>query len=210
MIPQSSAGSLPCGHPMRVPSHGPRGVEVAQESAQYDPPAEILQSFTHMPQSQLQTQSPISQQPIVNLTASESESQDKEPPPKRPKLDMSGKLNLTDAGLAVNTRDRKSASGSASLRPPLSWRGRPLWSFEAVVSDIPGYENRGDLATQSKPSSPPKLPAQPWNGIPADRLPSMGSRSRGLSPTKPVQTTPFRIETPPAAPLLKTDSKCTK
>ncbi|KAJ5766519.1 uncharacterized protein N7511_004135 [Penicillium nucicola] len=137
--------------------------------------------------------------PTVDLTAGGPESQDREPPPKRPRLEVPGGATATNTGGTVNPEAR-STPASATSRPTVSWRGRPLWSFQAVVSEIPNSENRGDGAG-SKPLSPPPLPAQPWR-TPAIEPPATNVvKSRESSPVGAVQTTPYCIETPSAAPL---------
>ncbi|KAJ5162359.1 hypothetical protein N7492_007751 [Penicillium capsulatum] len=193
MIPHSSAGGQPWGHPMRAFNGGPGRFDLAQMHGQYDPPSNSSQ-----PPLPPQARPPV----VVDLTAA-SEPQDREPPPKRPRLDVSGVSSANNIGPAGNSGEARSTPGSAGTRPALSWRGRPAWSFEAVMSELPGSENRGDHATGSKPSSPPPLPSHPWTGVPSDRLQAIGSRSRESSPDKTVQTTPYRIETPDMAPVLQ-------
>ncbi|KXG45781.1 Mediator complex, subunit Med12 [Penicillium griseofulvum] len=184
MIPHSSAGGQPWGHPLRT-FNGPGRVDNAQ-MGQYDNP--------DRPAS-LQ---PIRQPVVVDLTA---ESHDREPPPKRPRLDVPSGSN-TDTGAAVG--ETRSTPGSAISRPAVSWRGRPVWSFQAVVSELPSNENRGDGAAGSKPPSPPPLPAQPWkNNFVAEPEGSGVVKSRESSPVGAVQTTPYRIEIPSVAPLYK-------
>jgi mediator of RNA polymerase II transcription subunit 12 len=200
MIPHSSAGGQSWGHQMRSFNGGPGRIDLAQMSGQYDPPSDISQ-----PLSQAQPPPQTHQPAFVDLTGAGLESHDREPPPKRPKLDVSGVSNAGDA-VTVNGAEARSTPGSAGSRPPLSWRGRPLWSFQAVMSEIPGIESRGDNATGSRPSSPPPFPAQPWSIAPPDR-PVTGSRSRDSSPDKKVQTTPYRIQTPSVAPKFKGESK---
>lgn len=194
---------------MRALNGGPGRVDLAQTAGQYDPPSVSSQhSVSHSIQSQ--PQPPIRQTHVVDLTASGFESQDREPPPKRPRLDVSSGSNLGDAGSTLNSAEpRSTPTSSASTRPQLSWRGRPLWSFQAVMSEVPGSENRGDGATGSKPSSPPPFPAQPWTSIPPDRQVNTDLSLRDSSPVKKVSTTPYRIETPSEAPILKGDSKLT-
>ncbi|KAJ5594457.1 Mediator complex subunit Med12 [Penicillium hispanicum] len=204
MIPRSSAGGQPRGHPTRVPNGGPGRVALAPTSGQYDPPSETMQPFPPISQSQPQSQPLARQLPIVDLTSGGSEPRDKEHPPKRPKLEVSGRSSMNESSSGANGGETRSTPGSTSSRAPFSWRGRPLWSFQACMSEIPGYENRGDHATDSKPSSPPPFPAQPWSGALHDRLSSVSSRSTEESP-KSVQTTPYRIETPSVAPVLKTE-----
>ncbi|CAG7925215.1 unnamed protein product [Penicillium olsonii] len=135
----------------------------------------------------------IRQPTVVDLTA---ESQDREPPPKRPRLELPANTPDTGATEAKNT------PSSASARPAISWRGRPLWSFQAVIADIPGNDNRGD--SSSKPPTPPPLPAQPWKTPAVTETPGPGLiKSRESSPVGAVQTTPYRIETPTVAPVYR-------
>ncbi|CAG8936163.1 unnamed protein product [Penicillium salamii] len=176
MNPHSSAGGQPWGHPLRTFNGVGRDNAMAQ-----------------LPQ-------PIRQPTVVDLTAG-PESQDREPPSKRPRLELPTS-NTPDAGAAT---EPKSTPASASARPAISWRGRPLWSFQAVISDIPGNDNRNDSAASSKPSPPP-LPAQPWQ-TPTSAVtetPGPGPiKSRESSPVGEVQTTPYRIETPTVAPVYR-------
>lgn len=142
---------------------------------------------------------------VVDLTAGGPEPSDREPPPKRPRLEVPGS-NAPDNG--PPTGDARNTPGSASSRPAISWRGRPLWSFQAVISEIPGNGNRGDNATGSKPPSPPPLPAQPWKTPAVAESPGPGLvKSRESSPVGDVQTTPYHIETPAIAPVYKGNSK---
>ncbi|KAJ5639766.1 uncharacterized protein N7484_007628 [Penicillium longicatenatum] len=187
MIPHSSAGGQPWGHPMRPLNGGPGRVDLAQMSSQYDP-----SSVTSQPPLPL-SQPPARPSAVVDLTNNGYDTNDKEPPPKRPRLDISGVSKVSDAGSSVKGADARGTPASASSRPQLSWRGRPMWSFQAVMSEIPGS------ATGSRPTSPPPFPTQPWSNVPLDD----GSRSREASPDKKVQTVPFRIVTPSVAPAIK-------
>jgi mediator of RNA polymerase II transcription subunit 12 len=210
MIPHSSAGQ-PWGHPMRALNGGPGRVDLAQMAGQYDPPSVSSQQSISQLQSQppLPPQPPIRQTPVVDLTASGFESQDGEPPPKRPRLDISGGSNLGDAGSTMNSAEPRSTPASASSRPQLSWRGRPLWSFQAVMSEVPSSENRGDGTATSRPPSPPPFPARPWTNALPERQRNADSSSRDPSPVRKVSTVPYRVETPSEAPILKGESKLT-
>lgn len=178
---------------MRSLNGGPARPDQASVSLQSEIPVESSQ--------------PSSRQPIaIDLTGGGSESQDREPPPKRPRLDVSGSSNLSEAGATVNSAETKNTPGSAGSRTQLSWRGRPLWSFQAVMSEIPGSESRADGAT-SKPSSPPPLPVQPWSNAPADRSRNVGTQTTENMPDTKVQTTPYRIQVPSVAPKIKGESK---
>ncbi|OQE37135.1 hypothetical protein PENCOP_c010G06992 [Penicillium coprophilum] len=191
MIPHSSAGGQPWGHPLRT-FNGPGRVDNAQMLGQYDQP--------DRPSSL--SQPPIRQPTLVDLTAGGPESQDKEPPPKRPRLDVPSGSITSDTSAVVG--ETKSTPGSAISRPAVSWRGRPAWSFQAVVSEIPSNESRGDGAAGSKPPSPPPLPAQPWkNNFVAEPEGTGVVKSRESSPVGAVQTTPYHIETPSVAPVYK-------
>lgn len=200
MIPHSSAGGQPWGHPMRLLNGGPGRFDPAQMQAQYDPPSDSSQP----PPLQMQSRPPA----VVDLTAGGGESQDREPPPKRPKLDIASGSNAADTGSVGNNGEARGTPSSAGSRPSLSWRGRPVWSFQAVMSELPSGENRSDHATGLKSSTPPPFPSQPWTSAVPEGLQYTGSRSRENSPDKTVQTTPYRIETPAVAPILKAESKC--
>lgn len=202
MIPHSSGGQQ-WGHPIRALNGGPGRVDLAQASAQYDSPSitsQLLLSSPSHHRSLSQTR------PVVDLTTADS--QDREPVPKRPRLDVSGASNLSETGAAANGGETKNTPGSAGSRHAPSWRGRPMWSFQAVMSELPTAESRGENATSSKPASPPPLPTQSWNTTVVGRTrEETSSQSRDPSPDKKVQTTPYRIETPSAAPVLQADSK---
>lgn len=196
MIPHSSAGGQPWGHPMRAFNGGPGRFDLAQMHGQYDPPSDSSQPPLLPPQ--------VRPRAVVDLTA---ESQDREPPPKRPRLDVSAASTATNAVSAGKSGEARNTPGSASARPSFSWRGRPVWSFEALVSDLPGSDNRSDITKGPKPSSPPPFPARPRASALPERSQTTGSRSRESSPDKTVQTTPYRIETPTVAPVLQGESK---
>jgi mediator of RNA polymerase II transcription subunit 12 len=177
---------------MRSFNGAPGRVDNAQMTGQYDDRASTQ---------------PIRQPTIVDLTAGGPESQDREPPPKRPRLELPIASNTPDTGAAMSGEARNTP-GSASSRPAVSWRGRPLWSFQAVISDIPGNDNRGDGAGTKLASIPP-LPAQPWKTPPVvEPSGTAPIKSRESSPVGAVQTTPYRIETPAVAPLYKGNSRC--
>jgi mediator of RNA polymerase II transcription subunit 12 len=78
------------------------------------------------------------------------------------------------------------------------------------MAELPASENRaggGDGASTSKPASPPPFPAQPFNNTRANIAQNAGAKAPEDIPDTKVQTTPYRIETPAAAPKLKGDSK---
>ncbi|KAJ5510749.1 Mediator complex subunit Med12 [Penicillium expansum] len=125
MIPHSSAGGQPWGQPLRTFNGGPGRVDNAQMLGQYDQP----DRSASLPQP------PIRQPVVVDLTAGGPESQDREPPPKRPRLEVPSGSNTSDTGAVVG--ETRNTPGSAISRPAVSWRGRPAWSFQAVVSEIP-------------------------------------------------------------------------
>lgn len=186
MIPHSSAGGQPWG-PLRTFNGAPGRVDNAQ--------------MLGHDQTERLPLPPTRQPAVVDLTAG-PESQDREPPPKRPRLDVPSGSN-TDTG--AGSGDGRITPASASSRPAVSWRGRPAWSFQAVASDFPSIENRGDSAA-SKPQSPPPLPAQPCKNISIGEPEGSAVRSRESSPVGAVQTTPYRIEIPAVAPVYKSQS----
>lgn len=199
MIPHSSAGGQPWGPPMRAFNGGPGRFDPAQMPGQFDIPSDMSQL-----QPPTQTRQPV----VVDLTGG-FESQDREPPPKRPKLDLPSGSNIGDGGQTTNSGEIRSTPGSAGSRPPLSWRGRPLWSFQAVMSETAGSESRDDNADNSRPLSPPPFPTQPWSTTPRGPTQNTVPRSGDTSSFQKVQTTPYRIETPSTAPILKGESKST-
>ncbi|KAJ5219870.1 hypothetical protein N7468_009074 [Penicillium chermesinum] len=183
----------------RTLNGGPGRVDLAQLSAQYDSP---MTSQLPLPSPSLPR--PLSQnRPVVDLTSAES--QDREPVPKRPRLDVPSGPNSNEPGSTGNGGEARSTPGSAGSRPPPSWRGRPMWSFQAVMSELPTAENRGEHATGAKSTSPPPLPTQSWNVALSEVSGDGVSKSRDPSPDKKVQTTPYRIAVPSVAPVLKGD-----
>lgn len=206
MIPLSSAGAQPRGqHPLRI---------VNTDSGQPNTFQAYAQSEANVPTSVSQAQ--FRQQPTVIDLTSGDDAQEREPPAKRPRLDIptatsSGTASPVPGVGGVGGGDLRSAPGGPTTpRPPstTSWRGRPVWSFQSLVSETPGVGDvYGDnaLAQGGKPASPPPLPTPPWRFAPQE--PS-SSRLRDSSPVKAVQTTPYRIETPAAAPALKDESEC--
>ncbi|KAJ5124749.1 uncharacterized protein N7515_008574 [Penicillium bovifimosum] len=192
MIPHSSAGGQSWGHPLRTFNGGPGRLDNAQMLGQYDHQSDRSASILQPP----------SRQPgVVDLTAGGPESQEREPPPKRPRLDLPSGASMADTG--AGSIEARNTPASAT-RPAVSWRGRPVWSFQAVVSEMPSNENRGDSAAGLKSSTPPPLPAQPWRIPPvAEPEASAVVRSRESSPVGEVQTTPYRMETPSVAPVYQ-------
>ncbi|KAJ5555585.1 hypothetical protein N7535_008020 [Penicillium sp. DV-2018c] len=192
MIPHSSAGGQSWSHPLRTFNGGSERLEnaqmVGQNDRQSDRPAPILQPPTRQPD-------------VVDLTAGGPESQEREPPPKRPRLDVPNGSSMADTG-AGSTEARNTPA--SATRTAVSWRGRPVWSFQAVVSELPSSDNRGDSAAGLKSSTPPPLPAQPWR-IPPVAEPEISAlvRSRESSPVGAVQTTPYRMEAPSVAPIYQ-------
>ncbi|KAJ5738342.1 Mediator complex subunit Med12 [Penicillium malachiteum] len=200
MIPHSSLGGQPWGHQMRVPNA--ERIDSAHMPAEYDSPSVASQPalVSSLPQHQPQST-------IIDLTSSGYESHDREPPSKRPRLEISSGAKAGDPSAPASAGDAKSTPISVSSRPQLSWRGRPMWSFQAVVSDLPSSDIRGDHSTGSRPSSPPPFPAHPWNKFPRDSVEDSGPELKRVSPDQKVQTVPYRIETPSIAPALKAESK---
>lgn len=193
MIPHSSAGVQPWAHPRRTASSGPARVDASQEGVPSDPPEGLS-----TPQSQ-------SRLPAGTDLTPGFEAQDQEPRAKRPRLDTpTGDASPRLAG----NGERRNTLAFASAKPPASWRTRPAWSFHALVSEGPGgnAHNAASGAQSGRPASPPPLPGLPWmDTLDSDGLGPSISREH-LS--KEVQTTPYRIQVPTAAPVLKNESKC--
>lgn len=213
MIPLPSAGVQPRGHPLRVVNNGSGNPDPSQTSAQSEVSAERLP----MPVSQPQ----FKQQPaVIDLTTSGGETQEREPLAKRQRLDLSTGVSSGAVSPAPSVGSGSGGGGEwrsapgvpMTPKPPsTSWRGRPVWSFQSLLSDTPGTgdsygENAAALAQGGKPASPPPMPIPPWKY--AAQESSEASKSREVS-SKEVQTTPYRIETPPVAPAIKGESEYT-
>ncbi|EPS26667.1 hypothetical protein PDE_01605 [Penicillium oxalicum 114-2] len=199
MIPHSSAGQ-PWAYPTRDPNGGPVRVDLAQAAGHFDSSSAVSQ----------QSAGPMPSQPAARHTSSvetsSTGSHDRGPLLKRPRLDLSGTSNMSDGSSAMPSAEPRSTPTGTGSRPQLSWRGRPSWSFQSVISEIPGHDHRSsEHASGSKPPSPPPFPAQLWISDPAERQPDADSEACDPPPVKKVSTTPYRIETPAAAPILKGD-----
>lgn len=210
MIPLSSAGVQSRDQPLRAVNNGSGHLENPQVLPQSDVNPERL------PMSVPQTQ--FRQPAVIDLTAAGAggggEVPEKEPPTKRQRLDTFSGMPSGAASPApsVGGGDSKSVPGGLiTPRPPsTSWRGKPAWSFQSLISETPGVgdvygENAAALAQGGKPASPPPLPSLPWRYAPRES--SRGSRSRESSPPKEVQMTPYRLDTPSVAPTIKGESE---
>ncbi|KAE8350277.1 mediator of RNA polymerase II transcription subunit 12 [Aspergillus coremiiformis] len=202
MIPHSSAGVQSWGHPLRAVNSGPGCVDPCQTGGPTDPQFEKLS--TPVPQPQLR------QPAVIDLTTNGGDAQDLEPPPKRLRLELPTASSARDASPASGSGgELRSTPGTASSKPSsLSWRNRPVWSFEAMVAEVPGNsmmseEDATAVAQGRKLASPPSLPVLPWKYAPPESLGGNPTTSRASSPIKQVQTTPYRIATPSVAPVLK-------
>ncbi|EHA20051.1 hypothetical protein ASPNIDRAFT_209098 [Aspergillus niger ATCC 1015] len=199
MIPHSSAGVQPWGRSLRALNNGSGRVDASQALVQSDPQLEKLSMS--MPQ-------PLPRQPaVIDLTANASDSQDREPPAKRLKLDAPpGSCPPEGSPAPGSGGEARSTPGTASSKPnPLAWRGRPVWSFQALISETTGAveAKEDDTTSQGKnPASPPPLPLVPWKHTPQEASRSNSAKANVAS-TKEVQTTPYRIVVPPVAPKLK-------
>lgn len=206
MIPHSSAGVQPWGRSLRALNNGSGRVDASQALVQSDPQLEKLSMS--MPQ-------PLPRQPaVIDLTANASDSQDREPPAKRLKLDAPpGSCPPEGSPAPGSGGEARSTPGTASSKPnPLAWRGRPVWSFQALISETTGAveAKEDDTTSQGKnPASPPPLPLVPWKHTPQEASRSNSAKANVAS-TKEVQTTPYRIVVPPVAPKLKGESKSTR
>lgn len=211
MIPHSSAGVQPWANHMRSLNNGGR-VEA--------PPA--LGPPSDSQPDKLPVSVPPSQprQPAVIDLTSTGDARDREPPAKRLRLEFPAVSSARDGSPASGSSgEPRSTPGTATPKPPaLAWRGRPVWSFQALISETPGGgggntgggETKEDDATdaaQGGKTSPPPLPALPWKYPPPQRPGSNATKSRDSSPSKAVQTTPYHIEVPAVAPAIKGDSK---
>ncbi|KAF7591900.1 RNA polymerase II mediator complex subunit [Aspergillus hancockii] len=203
MIPHSSAGVQSWGHPLRAVNSGSGRVDASQTLGPLDPQLEKLQTPAPQPQPR--------QPAVIDLTTSGGDAHDLDPPPpKRPRLDLPAAPSTRDVSPAPGSGgELRNTPGTGGSKPPtLSWRNRPVWSFQAMLSEIPGNnvmneEDAAAVAQGGKPASPPPLPVLPWKYNPPDSMGSNPTTSRASSPVKEVQTTPYRIEVPSVAPMIK-------
>lgn len=206
MIPLPSAGVQPRGHPLRAADNGSGYLDASQALAQ----PEANPGVSPMPVAQPQLRQPA----VIDLTTGAGEAYDREPPAKRQRLDIQPGISSGTASPVpgVGGGELRSASGGPPTPRPLStvWRGKPAWSFQTLISETPGAgdvygENAAAFAQSGKPASPPPLPTPPWKHVPPEL--SKDNRPRESSPTKEVETTPYRIETPSVAPIIKGESE---
>ena len=149
--------------------------------------------------------------PVIDLTNTNSHDHDfhdnninREPPAKRLRLDPIVGNSSSPAG-----GDLKINSPSVTPKPAsMTWRNRPAWSFQALVSEASAKDHHGEDSTAEEVESPPPLPDVPWRFTPPDSPRSGdGDESKSSTPIGEVQTTPYHIEPPAAAPTLKGNSK---
>ncbi|THC98039.1 hypothetical protein EYZ11_002465 [Aspergillus tanneri] len=190
---------------MRALNSGSGRVDASQVLGPSDPQLEKLP----VPVSQSQPRQPA----VIDLTTSSGEARDREHPAKRLRLDLPASSSAGDGSPASGSGgEPRSTPGASSSKPPfLGWRGRPLWSFQALVSEAPAptetKEDDGTDVAQGGKTSPPPLPTLPWKYGPPQLLGRKAAKSRDSSPSKAVQTTPYRIEVPSVAPIIKGDSE---
>ncbi|KAL5337560.1 hypothetical protein BJX70DRAFT_409135 [Aspergillus crustosus] len=206
MIPHSSAGVQSGGHPLRIYDNGPKRVEASQSvnTADFRSEKQRMPGLLPPPNT--------SQAGVIDLTPIASDARETEPPAKRLKLDISAGPLLNDASSTSATGgESRLTSGIANQKPSLlSLRGRPVWSFQAMISEA----NNGAEAIEddpistpqgTRPTSPPPLPHLPWKGHPPDDPGDIALKAPEGGAVKKVQTTPFRVEIPSVAPVLKGD-----
>ncbi|CEL07775.1 Putative Mediator of RNA polymerase II transcription subunit 12 [Aspergillus calidoustus] len=202
MIPHSSAGVQAWGKPLRTVDNGPGRVDASQ--------ALNLADFRSEKQSTPVLSAHSAPPAVIDLTSSAGDTQEREPPAKRLKLDASAGSFPTDASLAATSGGvaRNTPGIVAPAKPAsLSWRGRPVWSFQALISEASDTTEEGSSSTpgSGRPASPPPFPHLPWKSLPIDQFGSNAMKPRDPTPAKKVQTTPFRVEIPSDAPVLKGD-----
>lgn len=199
MIPHSSATIYPWCHPSRAVTSGSGRADGSPAVRQFDTRAENLP--TPQPQPR-----PLQ---VIDLSAVSSEDQEREPPVKRPRLDVPTKPSAGDMSpTLVGPGELKNASGFAYSRPPAaSWRTRPVCSFQDLMPETPAIEPGGELEQHGEPFPLPPLPNLPWKYTVPESADAGFSGSRDIPPSNDVQTVPYRIQVPEIAPVLKDNSK---
>ncbi|KAL1851813.1 RNA polymerase II mediator complex subunit [Paecilomyces lecythidis] len=186
MIPHSSAGVQPWAHQSHTLNNNTArsldGVNAADRSVSA---TEKLPGAVPMPQSD---------QTVIDLTSGEPSVQENERPAKRQKLDAA-------TGTNVRSTEGKSVSSPAAWRSaPLAHRARPAWSFQELVAEA--YPGNSTANESRNPSSALPFPIRPWKYTPLRQSDNTGG-SRETSPERQVQTTPYHLDTPSVAPVLK-------
>lgn len=192
MIPHSSAGVQPWAHQLRTLGNnnagGLDGLNAADRTASGGDKSPGAASS--MPQSDQQT--------VIDLTTGETGTQEGERPTKRQKLDVA-------TGSGIRGAEGKSVSSPAAWRSaPLAHRARPAWSFQELVSETHPVSSAAGNDTRNS-ASPLPFPIRPWKYTPLRQGSSTGG-SRETSPERQVQTTPYHLEMPSVAPVLKGES----
>ncbi|KAL4997606.1 hypothetical protein BDV10DRAFT_169070 [Aspergillus recurvatus] len=205
MIPNSSAGGQSWGHPLRNVDNGTGRGDASQAFNTPDVRSGRQQYTSVLP-------SHPGQPAVIDLTSSANDAQEGEPPAKRLKLDISAGSSANDASPApATTGDSRATPGIANSKPSaLSWRGRPVWSFRAMISEVTSdveatEEDAVSTPEGKRPASPPPFPQPSWKGPPPEHFGSNATKAPESSSIKKVQTTPFRVEVPSIAPTLKGD-----
>ncbi|KAL5358219.1 mediator of RNA polymerase II transcription subunit 12 [Aspergillus floccosus] len=205
MIPHSSAGVQQWGHhPLRALNPGAGRTDTASSLG----PSDLQLDKAPMSAPQPQPRQPA----VIDLTTHSGDASEREPPSKKLRLDLPSAPPTGDASPASGNggepRNTPSTSTPTAKPSSLSWRGRPVWSFQALISEIPGSggmseEDATAVAQSGKPASPPPFPVLPWKYAPPEGAGNESTKSRDASPAKKVQTTPYHIECPSVAPVLK-------
>ncbi|KAL4939066.1 hypothetical protein BDV06DRAFT_199624 [Aspergillus oleicola] len=203
MIPHSSAGVQSWGHPLHKFDSGACRMDAPQAVNTPELRSERQQSTPVLP--------PHTGQPaVIDLTLGANDAQEREPPAKRLRLDLSAGSSLKDGSPAlVTSGESRVTPGTVNTKPAsLSWRGRPVWSFQAMISEATsGGENTEEDPLSSdesrRPTSLPPLPHLPWSGAPPEQLDNNATKPPDCGSHKKVQTIPFRVEVPSVAPVIK-------
>lgn len=201
MIPHSSSGVQPWVNQSRIPSGSRAG----------DSTSSVALSSAALPDkpSMAAAPPPKGHQTVIDLIGNDSTPPESEHPNKRPRLDTNVSGPAGDG--KTRSAELRSASASGTARPAtLPGRGRPACSFQELVTETYGAAvSSGNLTpgSQTKPATPPPFPIRPWKYAPSQQSGSGTAVLNESPPEREVQTTPYRLEVPSIAPVLKGDSK---
>jgi mediator of RNA polymerase II transcription subunit 12 len=206
MIPHSSAGVQSWGQPLYAVYTGTGRADLSQPLGQPDRQSEQ----PSMPVAQTQGRPPA----LIDLTANDGDVLEREPPAKRLKIDVhAGSVANDGSPASAGVGESKSTPGATTSKPPsLSWRARPVWSFQSLLSEIPGSaeingESAAGVVQDLKPPPPPSFSGPPWKFAPTDIIASDSAGEQDGASAKEVQTTPYHIETPSVAPVIRGESE---
>ncbi|WEW57508.1 RNA polymerase II mediator complex subunit [Emydomyces testavorans] len=152
----------------------------------------------------------LPQSSVIDLADGDYETCDANRSAKRQKLDLT--IDVPNTLRASKARSSLAVASSSTSRDstPSIQGGRPFWNFCEEVSELESQarsdaEISGDELQQVDPHPP--LPMRPWTYKPQNNSFKEVAANINGTAEEEVQTTPFRIEVPEAAPKTNSDQR---